>query len=467
MVAVGHPTVALVAKHQDIVLDRLLDYLRQPSESATGHGFPEATDRAVAEMRLAGLAPAVLPTEGRPAVVGRRQGPPGTPTVLIYGHYDVQPPGPREFWRTDPYAPTIDGRRIWCRGAADNKGQHFAHLQALRLLLEHDAAYPCSVIMLLDGEEEVGSPHLADLVREHRDRLACDVVIWSDGPVHDSGQWCILHGVRGILGVRLDAHGANRALHSGHFGNVAPNPAVTLVNALASLRSDDGSVSIDGFYDGVEPMPDEATAAFERLPTDLDAVLADIGLEAMDPSYQNLSYFERLASIPSLTINGISTGDLNRTIIPHAASARLDVRLVAGQSPERVFATIESHLARHAPSVTVTNEMAVPPSRTPLTNPFTPVISAAIQDVTGEVPLLVPSYGGTLPDYVWTQLLGVASLGIPIGNPDEANHAPNENLEIRRYLTGIAMSMTILRAIGTGVAPGGGTSDNSSGVHVR
>src|SRR5262245_56464967 len=188
MVQADQHTVALVARHEDVLLDRLLDYLRQPSESATGHGFPDATHRAVTEVELAGLSAEVLPTPGRPAVVGRRQGPPGTPTVLIYGHYDVQPPGPRDLWRTDPYTPTVDGGRIWCRGSADNKGQHFAHLQALRLLLEQDVSYPCSVIVLLDGEEEVGSPHLADLVRRHRDRLACDVVIWSDGPVHDSGQ---------------------------------------------------------------------------------------------------------------------------------------------------------------------------------------------------------------------------------------------------------------------------------------
>lgn len=205
---------ALVAKNRESLLDGLLDYLRQPSESATGHGFPEATDRVMAEVERASLTVRLLETAGRPAVLGHRAGPDGAPTVLIYGHYDVQPPGPLDLWRTEPYTPTIRDGRIWCRGAADNKGQHFAHLQALRLLRERDGAYPCSVIVLLDGEEEVGSPNLPDLVRRHREALACDLVIWSDGPVHESGEWCVLHGVRGLLGVRIDARGPNRALHS-------------------------------------------------------------------------------------------------------------------------------------------------------------------------------------------------------------------------------------------------------------
>jgi acetylornithine deacetylase/succinyl-diaminopimelate desuccinylase-like protein len=443
---------ALVAENAEVLLDGLLDYLRQPSESATGHGFPEATDRALTEVRRAGLAARLIETPGRPAVLGSRPGPDGTPTVLIYGHYDVQPPGPLDLWSTDPYTPTIRDGRIWCRGAADNKGQHYAHLQALRLLLDRDGDYPCGVIVLLDGEEEVGSPNLADLVARYRDTLACDLVVWSDGPVHESGKWCVVHGARGVLGVRLEVRGPGRALHSGHFGNVAANPAWALVDALASLRNPDGSVAVAGFYDDIEPLPQADAAAFDRLPLDLDQVLADIGVQAMDPAYGELSYFERLAAIPSLTINGITTGDINRTIIPHQATARIDIRLVAGQRPEQVFAAIESHLKRHAPAVSVTSELSVPPSRTRLDNPFTAVLGEAVADVTGEAPLLVPAYGGTLPDFVWTQVLGVPSLGVPFANTDEANHAPNENLEVRRYLAGIAISMTVLRALGAGTA---------------
>jgi acetylornithine deacetylase/succinyl-diaminopimelate desuccinylase-like protein len=441
----------LVTRHREELLAGLLDYLRQPGESATGYGFPEATERALVEVRRAGLSASVLPTAGRPAVVGHHAGPPGTPRVLIYGHYDVQPPGPRELWRTEPYTPTIHNGRIWCRGSADNKGQHYAHLQALRLLLERDGGLPCTVTVLLDGEEEVGSPHLPDLIREHGAALACDLVIWSDGPVHESGRWCVLHGVRGIMVARLTARAGSKPMHSGNWGNVAPNPAWDLVHALGSLRDATGAVTIDGFYDDIEPLPPLDRQALDRLPVDLAAVHAELGVDRLEDGFAGLGFNERLVTRPTLTINGITGGDLARTIIPDVVEARIDVRLVAGQDPWRVFDRVREHLRRHAPRVEVTLAFAVPPSRTPLDNPYTGTVAKAIAQTTGAEPLLVPALGGTLPDHVWTRLLGVPSLGVPFANADEANHAPNENLELDRYFTGIALSMEMLTALGATV----------------
>ena len=401
------------------------------------------------EMELAGLTARAIETPGRPAVFGHRAGPPGTPSVLIYGHYDVQPPGPRELWNSEPFEPVIREGRIWGRGSGDNKGQHFAHLQALRMLLEAEGGYPCTVKVILDGEEEVGSPNLAALVADHVDLLSADLVIWSDGPVHESGRWCVLHGVRGVLGIRLTSHGAPRALHSGNYGNVIANPAWTLVAALASMRDESGRVVIDGFYDEVAPLPEADRAAFATLPLDLDRTLAELGVAEMDPAHGELAYFDRLGAIPTLTINGIEAGDLSRTIIPHQATARLDVRLVGGQHPQQVLSSIRAHVAKVAPEVEVTQEMCVPPSRTPLDNPFTPLLADAVAAVTGAAPLLVPAHGGTLPDYVWTKILDRPSLGLPIANVDEANHGPNENLVVDRYLTGIAISMSVLRSLAT------------------
>ena len=440
-------TANLDADGKELMLDRLLDYLAQPSVSATGEGFPAATHRAVREMKLAGLETRIIDTPGRPAVFGHRAGPAGTPTVLIYGHYDVQPAGPLALWHTEPFVPVIREGRIWGRGTGDNKGQHFAHLQALRLLLETDGGYPCCVKFILDGEEELGSPHLAALVTDNAGLLAADVVIWSDGPVHASGRWCVVHGVRGALAVRLTCRGASRPLHSGNFGNVVANPAWTLVSALASMRDKAGRVVIEGFYDDVPPVPAADEAAYAEMPLDLARVLADAGVAEMDPAHGELDYYHRLGAIPTLTINGIETGDLKRTIIPNEATARLDVRLVSGQDPARVLAAIETHIAKVAPDAEVTAEMGMPASRTPLDNQFTPLLAGAIAAVTGEPPLLVPALGGTLPDYVWTSILGAASLGLPMANIDEANHGPNENLEVDRYLTGIAISMSVLRAL--------------------
>jgi acetylornithine deacetylase/succinyl-diaminopimelate desuccinylase-like protein len=183
------------------------------------------------------------------------------------------------------------------------------------------------------------------------------------------------------------------------------------------------------------------------MPLDLARVLADAGVAEMDPAHGELDCYHRLGAIPTLTINGIETGDLKRTIIPNEATARLDVRLVSGQDPARVLAAIETHIAKVAPDAEVTAEMGMPASRTPLDNQFTPLLAGAIAAVTGEPPLLVPALGGTLPDYVWTSILGAASLGLPMANIDEANHGPNENLEVDRYLTGIAISMSVLRAL--------------------
>ncbi len=430
-------------------VERLLDYLRQPSVSTTGEGFPAATERAAHEMVLAGLQPTVLDTPGRPAVFGKRTGPPGAPTVLIYGHYDVQPTGPVDLWRTDPWSPVVADGRIWARGAGDNKGQHFAHLQALRNLLEADGGYPCTVKMILDGEEEMGSPNLAALVAERRELLDADLVIWSDGPVHESGRWCVLHGVRGVLLVKLTAKGSRQALHSGAWGNVAENPAWTLVQALASLRSPAGEVTVPGFYDDVPPLTPAERAAFDELPFDLPGTLESVGISGMDEGYGDLDFFGRVGGIPSLTINGVEAGDLSRTIIPHEATARLDIRLVGGQDPDRVFECIRAHLARTSPKVEVEIEGAVPASRMPLDNPWSGHLAAAVSRATGEEPLLIPAYGGTLPDFVWTSVLGRPSLGLPFANVDEANHAPNENIAVDRYLSGIAISTAVLRTLGS------------------
>ncbi|GIH11927.1 M20/M25/M40 family metallo-hydrolase [Rugosimonospora africana] len=436
---------------QGELLDLLIDYLRQPSVSATGEGFPAATQRAMRELELAGLRAEVWETAGRPCVFGRADGPPGAPTVLIYGHYDVQPVGPSDLWRTTPFEPVIDAGRIWARGSGDNKGQHYAHLQAVRLLREARGGLPVTVKIILDGEEEVGSPNLEELVSRQRDALAADVVIYSDGPVDNSGQWCVKHGVRGVLGIGLHVRYADRAVHSGNFGNVVPNPAWTLVRALASMRDDDGKVLIDGFYDDVVPLGEADREALRGLPPD-DSTLADFGVAEMDPAYGDLSFQERLAALPTLTINGLHSGDPQRTIIPHEARARIDIRLVDGQRPEAVLERVRAHLARHAPDVVMTQEMGVPPARTPIDNPFTPRIARAMAAVTGQPPLLVPAMGGTLPVYVWNQVLGVPALGIPFANVDENNHGPNENLEVSRYLDGIAISMAVLSELAGTVA---------------
>src|SRR5262245_43302621 len=223
---------------RDGFLRRLIDYVRHPSISAHNIGIREVADLLVDMLGKLGFEVQLIPTTGHPMVVARWLKAEGAPTVLLYGHYDVQPPDPLEEWVSPPFEPTIRDGRIFARGVGDNKGQHFAQILALEATLACRGSLPCNVKVLLEGEEEIGSPRMPDFAREHRADLAADLVIASDGPVDESGQSRIVFGVRGVLSFALQARGANRDLHSGNWGGVAPNPLWTLVHLLGTMKND-------------------------------------------------------------------------------------------------------------------------------------------------------------------------------------------------------------------------------------
>ena len=218
-----------IDQHRDDFINRLMDYVRQPSISAHGIGIGEVADFLLERLRALGMEAQFMSTAGWPLVFGKRLDAPGKPTVLLYGHYDVQPPDPLDEWISPPFEPTIRDGRIYARGVGDNKGQHFAQLLAIESLLATQETLPCNVLVLLEGEEEIGSPHIADFIREHGDLLQCDLVVTADGPVHESGRCCVMFGVRGVLSFELRTRGANTDLHSGNWGGVVPNPIWTLI----------------------------------------------------------------------------------------------------------------------------------------------------------------------------------------------------------------------------------------------
>lgn len=441
---------AYVDDHRQQFLDRLMDYLRRPSISAYGEGIAEVADYVAGVMDGLGLAPRVIPTDGWPVVLGQRDDSPGAPTVLLYGHYDVQPPDPLDAWTTPPFEPAIRDGRLYARGAGDNKGQHFANLLALESLIACNGALPCNVKFLLEGEEEVGSPRMPPFVRSHRDELASDLVITSDGPVDPSGRSVILFGVRGVLSFELRARGANRDLHSGNFGGIAPNPLWTLVHVLASMKDPQGNITIDNFYDDVLPLTDLEREALAKLPTDDQQTLVSLGLTQLDQPHDR-PFNERLSAWPTLTINGIHGGyggPGSKTVLPHEAVAKCDIRLVANQSAEDIFAKVKAHVQRHAPDVEVIFQGAMDPSKTPLDSPYAEPLARAITAAQGEEPLLVPSLGGSLPEYVFTKILGVPAFTVPYANADEANHAPNENIEVERFFMGIKTGAAMLAYLG-------------------
>lgn len=442
---------AYIDARRDQALARLIDYVGRPSVSADGSGMDAIVPYLSGLLERLGLAPQVLPTPRWPALLGRRgAAAPGRPTVLLYGHYDVQPPDPLDAWVSPPFAPEVRGGRVYGRGVGDNKGQHLAQLLGLEALLACRGGLPCNVVVLLDGEEEIGSPSLPALVQAQREHLRADLVITSDGPLHESGRALIVCGCRGVLSFELRARGADRDLHSGNWGGVAPNPLWTLVHLLASMKDAQGRVLVEGFYDDVLPLSDAERAALADWPDDPAAAMRELGLARLDAP-QGRGLAERLCAHPTFTINGLHGGyggPGSKTVLPHTAVAKCDIRLVANQRAETVFARLQEHVRRYAPEVELVWQGAMNPSKTPLDSPFLAPLRAALRAAQGQEPLVVPALGGSLPDYVWTELLGVPAFIVPYANADEANHAPNENLEVERFISGIKTGAAMLAHLG-------------------
>lgn len=441
-----------VALRREELIGEWADWIRQPSVSRDGTGFPAATSYAADLVRRCGLAPEVIETGGHPLVLGTADGPSHAPHVLIYGHYDVQPPGPPGDWHTPPFEPDIRDGRMYGRGTGDNKGQHLAQLLALRALQETGGtgALPCRVTFVLDGEEEIGSPNLAAAIGRRFPPDAPgrpDLGVWSDGPVHESGRATVVLGVRGVVAFQLRASGANSPLHSGNWGGVAPNPAWRLVHLLASMRAADGTMLIDGAGAGLTPLSAGEQAALDAMPADVTRVLRQIGVDTMEPP-ADLGYYQRLSQ-PTFTINSLTCedGGDHRTIIPNVAVAKCDMRLAGGQRTRDVIAAIRAHVAAHDPAIEVTVGAAMEPQRTLPETPYTEAVIRGARAGLGEVPLLIPALGGSLPISEFAGALGVPCYGVPLANADERNHAPNENMEVDRFLRGIRGAAGVLLAL--------------------
>ncbi len=441
---------AHVEENRDAFIARLIDYVRHPSISAHNQGIGEVAAMLVEMLQGLGMDAETVPTRNHPMVLGRRDVSPDKPTVLLYGHYDVQPPDPLELWDSPPFEPTIRNGRIYARGVGDNKGQHFAQLLAIESHLKVHGELPCNIIFLLEGEEEIGSPHIAEFVREHADRLKADLVVTSDGPLHESGLPVVTFGVRGVAGFELRARTASRDVHSGNFGGVVPNAIWKLVHLLATMKNPDGEITIEGLTEPVIPATNRERDAVSKLPLDLDAIKADLGLAELDAPKER-GYFDRLMFHPTLTVNGFHGGYGGpgmKTVLPCEAFVKCDIRLVEPLTPDYVFEKVAAHVERHAPDVEFVPLNGMLPSKTSMDSPFAEPIRRAVIAARGVEPLLYPTVGGSLPDYVFTKILGLPAFVVPYANADEANHAPNENLEIERFIDGVRTGCALLAELG-------------------
>jgi len=411
------------------------EFLRIPSVSAKSDHDAD-TERAAewvrGQLAGAGLEAETQATPGHPVVIGEWRGAGSdAPTVLIYGHYDVQPPEPLELWDSPPFEPDIREGRIYARGSADDKGQLFLHIKALEAHLSTRGRLPVNVIVLAEGEEEVGSPNLVPFVRKHRSRLAADTVVISDSAMFAPGLPSLLFSLRGLAYFEIHATGPSSDLHSGAYGGAILNPANALAKVIGDLHDDAGRITIPGFYDDIiDPTP-ETLDGIRALPFDADEYAREVGARAAGGE-RDYSPLERLWTRPSCDVNGLLsgyTGEGAKTVLPAKAMAKVSFRLVPGQSPERVHELFQQHLAKVAPPG-VTLELVElhggRPWRASLDGPLFDAASRALEKSFGTRPVLTGE-GGSIPIVgEFEEILGANSLLLGFALPGANMHAPNE-----------------------------------------
>ncbi|MFD2682436.1 M20/M25/M40 family metallo-hydrolase [Bacillus seohaeanensis] len=430
-------------------LKQLFVLLRQQSISAQNIGIHECAELLKDLMKDLGITTRLIETNGHPVVYGETIKDENSFTLLIYGHYDVQPPDPLEAWQSDPFEPTIRDERIYCRGAGDNKGQLMAQLLGLKTFLDHHDDLPINIKFVFEGEEEVGSVNLSNFVEENKELLKADLVYTADGSSHNSGSPLLLLGARGMLSFELIAKGADWDNHSGNTGNILPNPVWKLVDLLQTMRDKNGKVLIKGFYDNVLQMSEKDKELLKKLPFDAKDIGEKIGYKSLNMEGED--YYRKLTMEPTFNICGIQSGyagEGTKTIIPSKATVKIDARLVVDQDPMDVFNKIRQHIHNHDPEIKVNYLGSMIPSRTQAGLDTVRCVTNAVHKAFGQEPLIQPSLAGSLPDYVWTKILKTPSIIMPYANFDQRNHSPNENIKIENFLNGITCTYHVIHALG-------------------
>ncbi len=458
------------------ILEEFVEYLALPNVAADLPAIEKNAAYMAVELEKRGVQVEIWQHEAvTPVVYGRLDAPGATRTLGFYLHYDGQPVDPTQ-WSSSPWTPTLydgsieDGARrisfpaanesidsdwrIYARSAGDDKAPFTAILAALDALQHAGVTRTSNLVFFFEGEEEAGSVHLGDYMRQHRKQLKVDGWLIMDGPVHQSRRPQLVFGVRGYTGMDITVYGATRYLHSGHYGNWAPNPAQMLAQLLASMKNSNGDILVSGYFDSVNPLGDPEREALGRLP-DTDADLRrELGLQQTEGSGASLA--ERLL-LPSLNIRGMESarvGSAARNIIPVRAEASLDMRLVAGNNPSDMMALVEAHIReqgfhivrvepnnatrlKHPKIAKVIRQHGYPAARTPLDSEFARQVISATRRVTGEELVILPAAGGSLPLYLFNDILKAPVIMVPIANHDDNQHAPDENLRLANLWYGI------------------------------
>jgi len=437
-------------------LDELKAFLAIPSISALPQhagDVKRCADWCADEMRRIGMQNVrLVETPGNPVVYGDWLGAPDAPTILFYGHYDVQPVDPLNLWESPPFEATVRDGEIYARGSADDKGQVFMHFKAIEAHLKQNGKLPVNMKIILEGEEEVGSVNLDNFIRDHRSELGADVVVISDSPMFARGVPSICYCLRGLVYFQIDLRGSSTDLHSGSFGGAVVNPAFALSQILAQMKDRSGRIKIPGFYDDVVALQEEERKAWASLPFNEKAYRKDFGIPKVfgETGYTTL---ERTWARPTFEVNGLLsgfTGEGAKTVLPAVAMAKVSMRLVPNQTPDKIAELFEAYLRDVAPrtvELKVTRMHGGKPWMTSYDNPYVQAAGRAIERGFGRKPVFTRE-GGSIPVVsTFQEELGLPSVLFGVGLPDENAHAPNEKLDVANFHGGIISSAFLYEEI--------------------
>ncbi|HEY7444089.1 MAG TPA: dipeptidase [Vicinamibacterales bacterium] len=447
---------------RDRYLTELKDYLAIPSISALPQHASDVrrcAEWTADELRRVGLQNVkLIETPGNPVVYGDWLGAPGAPTILFYGHYDVQPVDPVDLWETPPFEATVRDGEIYARGAADDKGQIFMHFKAVEAHLKKHGRLPLNMKFILEGEEEVGSAHLDEFIRGHKKELSADVVVISDSPMLERGIPSICYGLRGLVYCQIDLRGTKTDLHSGSFGGAVANPAFVLAQVLSQMKDRGNRIRIPGFYDAVRPLSDAERAEWKKLPFNETKYRKEIGAPRLTGE-KGFGVFERVWGRPTFEVNGLLsgfTGEGAKTVIPAVAMAKVSMRLVPDQDPDTIARLFETYLRKITPKtveLTVTRMHGGKPWMAAFDNAFVRAAGRAIERGFGKAPVFNRE-GGSIPVVsTFQEELGLPSVLFGVGLPDENSHAPNEKLDLENFHNGIIASAFLYQEIAEVAVP--------------
>lgn len=432
-------------KNKQRFLDEMLELLRIPSVSAKSEHKNDM--RACAELVKQRLLDSgadkaqVMETAGHPVVYGEKIIDPSKPTVLVYGHYDVQPPDPLELWHSGPFEPVIKDGKVYARGSADDKGQFYMHVKALETMVKTNSL-PTNVKFLIEGEEEVGSPNLGKFVADHKDLLKADVILISDSAMISMDTPSLDIGVRGLSYIEVEVTGPNRDLHSGTYGGAVANPITILSKMIASIHDENNHITIPGFYDDVVEATPQERELMAKAPFDENEYKNDLGVKELWGE-KGFTTNERTGIRPTLEVNGIwggYTGEGAKTVLPSKATAKISARLVPNQSSEKITEMLLSHFEKIAPpSVTVRafEHHGGEPYMTPIDSKGYQAAAKAIETTFGKSPIPVRG-GGSIPICsILERELGIKIVFMGFGLDNDNLHSPNEKFNLENYYKGI------------------------------